>query len=115
MSSNRENFDDRSDAIDAGKCRMTMPLAISKRVFARWTLAGPVTLIAAVLMMASGPLWFPGGAAGIDNMVLPLVLFPAFWAIFFFYSLIEENLLRAALLMGAVILINAIVIYLQFA
>ena len=86
-----------------------------KRLLTRWILAGPATLIAAVLTMASGPLWFPKGAAEIDNMIFPLILFPAIWAFFFFYSLIEGNLLRASIIMAVVIALNAIIIYLQFA
>ena len=81
----------------------------------RWVMAGPLTLIAAVLTMASTPLWFPKGLAGIDHLIFSIVLFPAFWALFIFYALIEPKPVRGLIVLIAVILLNALVIYTQFA
>jgi hypothetical protein len=80
----------------------------------RWIMAGPLTLIAAVVTMASMPLWLPGGAAGIDNLIIPLLLFPALWAGYFLYSLMEARPLRGFVVIIALISLNAAVIYSRF-
>jgi hypothetical protein len=49
-------------------------------VLARWLQAGPAALVLSVLTMAALPLLLPQGAAGIDHLVLPVVLFPLIWA-----------------------------------
>ena len=72
---------------------------------ARWLLAGPGALLAALLFMTSMPVWFPAGTAGVNNIVLPPVLAPLFWAAAFTYTCIEENLLR-----GTVVIVSAIVV-----
>lgn len=69
----------------------------------RWLLAGPGALAAALLSMASMPLWLPAGAAGIDHLVLPIVLFPLIWSVAFFYACLDGRLGRAALVTVAVI------------
>ena len=71
----------------------------------RWLLAGPGALLAALLFMTSMPVWFPAGTAGVNNIVLPLVLAPLFWAAAFTYTCIEENLPR-----GTAVIISAIVV-----
>lgn len=69
---------------------------------ARWLLAGPIALGAAVATLAAMPLWLPAGDAGIDNIALPLILLPLIWAVPFFYACLEENLVRGgAVLVGA--------------
>jgi hypothetical protein len=60
----------------------------------RWLLAGTGALLAALATMAAMPVWLPGGAAGIDNIALPILLTPLLWAIPFFYACLEENLPR---------------------
>ncbi|MBA4284935.1 MAG: hypothetical protein C0434_05325 [Xanthomonadaceae bacterium] len=47
------------------------------------------------LVMAGGALWLPEGPARIDNMVLPIVLFPVIWAALFFYLMLDRRLARA--------------------
>lgn len=47
--------------------------------------------------MAGMALWLPGGAAGIDNLVLPLVLVPLIWAALFFHACLDARLGRVAL------------------
>ena len=76
----------------------------------RWLLAGPVTLILAVLVMAAAPVWMPAGKGGVDNLVLPILLFPAFWAIAFFYSLLEDKLLRAWIILLSLAVLNSAII-----
>lgn len=80
----------------------------------RWIMAGPLALIAAVVTMASMPLWLPVGAAGIDNLIFPILLFPALWAVFFLYALIEARPARGTAIITAIILTNAALIYSRF-
>lgn len=66
----------------------------------RWTriaLAGPGAVIVSLVVMAGMALWLPGGAAGIDNLVLPLVLVPLMWAGLFFHACLDRRLGRVAL------------------
>jgi uncharacterized membrane protein len=80
----------------------------------RWITAGPLTMAAAVLTMASTPLWWPKGAAGIDNLIFAILLFPAFWAIHIFYALMDSKPWRALFVIMTVIIVNALIIFLQF-
>lgn len=84
------------------------------RRWSRGLLAGPLAFVAAAAVMAGGALWMPRGAAGIDNIVLPIVLFPAIWAALFFYASLDRNLLRAWLLTLALLAANACAIALGF-
>lgn len=72
----------------------------------RWVLAGPVALAVAYVVMAAMPLWLPQGAAGIDHLILPLVLFPALWAAAFLYACLAENLGRASVILIGALLVN---------
>jgi hypothetical protein len=81
----------------------------------RGVLAGPVVFLAAAAVMAGGAVWIPGGAASIDNIVLPIVLFPAIWAALFFYACLDRRLLRAWLVTLALLGINAALIASEFA
>ena len=78
-----------------------------RSVVLRWLLAGPVALAVAFVVMAAMPLWFPQGAAGIDHLALPLILFPAIWAAAFFYACLAENLGRASVILIGALLVNA--------
>lgn len=77
-------------AADAGARR--------QRAWLRGLLAGPVVFLAAALVMCGAALWLPKGAAQIDNIVLPIVLFPAIWAALFFYAMLDRKLWRAWLI-----------------
>ena len=44
--------------------------------------------------MAGMALWLPGGAADIDNLVLPLVLVPLIWSMLFFHACLDSRLVR---------------------
>lgn len=76
--------------------------------------AGPLTLFAALATMAAAPVILPSGAAGIDHLILPILLFPAFWAAYFFYALLERNPVRGFAVITVMILANVLVIYRQF-
>ncbi len=73
----------------------------------RIVLAGPMVLVAAALVMCGGALWLPKGAAQIDNIVLPIVLFPLIWAVLFFYACLDRRLGRAWAVIGSVTALHA--------
>lgn len=77
------------------------------RKWLRIGFAGPGAVITALVMMAGMSLWLPGGAAGIDNLVLPLVLMPLIWAILFFHACLDSSLGRVALIAAGLIVVHA--------
>lgn len=85
------------------------------RVLARWLLAGPGAMIAAVLSISSMPLYFPEGAAGLDHLVFPLVLAPLIWAAACFYAVLDDNLWRATLIIAGAIIVQSAVTFSAFA
>lgn len=90
------------------------PVAGSARRWSRGLLAGPVAFITSAAVMAGGALWVPHGLARIDNIVLPIVLFPAIWAALFFYTCLDRLLLRAWLITLALLVVNGAMIASQF-
>ncbi|ATE66692.1 hypothetical protein [Rhizorhabdus dicambivorans] len=68
----------------------------SRRRWIRIFFAGPGAVIVALAVMAGMALWLPGGAAGIDNLILPLVLVPLIWAGLFFHACLDSSLARVA-------------------
>ncbi|MFT3966200.1 MAG: hypothetical protein QM690_09985 [Sphingobium sp.] len=77
------------------------------RHWVRIALAGPGAVIVALVMMAGMALWLPGGAAGIDNLVLPLVLVPLLWAGLFFHACLDRRLARVALVAFGLFVVHA--------
>ncbi|ARR53115.1 hypothetical protein HY78_06455 [Rhizorhabdus wittichii DC-6] len=69
--------------------------------------AGPGAVIVALVVMAGMALWLPGGAAGIDNLVLPLVLVPLIWAALFFHACLDSRLGRVALVAVGLFAVHA--------
>ncbi len=67
-------------------------------IWPRVLLAGPWTLVAAFVVMAGMATWLPAGAAQVDNLIMPLVLFPLIWVILFFAACLDANLRRATLI-----------------
>ena len=78
----------------------------SRRLWIRFILAGPVAILVALTLLAGMPLWLPGGAAGIDNLAVPLVLAPLIWAGLFFHACLDRNLARVALVAAALFLVH---------
>lgn len=91
-----------------------MAMTMDSNRILRWITAGPIAVLGAVTTMAAAPSWMPAGAAGIDNLVFPIILFPAFWAVLTLYSLLEAKPMRALAVLACVVAVNAIVIYRQF-
>lgn len=61
----------------------------------RFWLAGPVAFVLAILVMLGMSVWFPKGQAQVDNIILPMIVFPLIWAILFFYAYLDRRLKRA--------------------
>jgi len=85
-----------------------------RRLWMRIILAGPVAIIVALTLLAGMPLWLPGGAAGIDNLVVPLVLAPLIWAALFFHACLDRSLARVALVAGALFLVHGALVASSF-
>lgn len=81
-----------------------------RRFWSRFALAGPMAFVCASLLMAGGALWLPGGRAQIDNLVLPIVLFPAIWACVFFYAMLDRRIGRAWAVLGGLCVLHAAMI-----
>ncbi|MET0362263.1 MAG: hypothetical protein ABW048_11010 [Sphingobium sp.] len=76
------------------------------RLRVRIAFAGPGAVIVALVVMAGMTLWLPGGTAGIDNLVLPLVLVPLVWAGLFFHACLDRRIGRVALVALGLLLVH---------
>lgn len=95
--------------VPEGVGQKTLPLANalkSRPRLVRWLLCGPVVFIATVLVMMGMAFWLPAGAAGVDHIALPVLLFPLIWAGLFFYALIDDSLLRALSVVAVLIILH---------
>jgi len=81
-----------------------------RQPWARIILAGPVALVVALTLLAGMPLWLPGGAAGIDNLIMPLVFAPLIWAALFFHACLDRSLVRVAVIAGLLFLVHGALI-----
>lgn len=63
--------------------------------------------------MAGGALWVPPGAAQINNLVLPIVLFPLLWSALFLYACLDRKLGRAYAIIGALAVVNGLLLSLH--
>ncbi|MEM9315094.1 MAG: hypothetical protein AAGA95_10740 [Pseudomonadota bacterium] len=77
-------------------------------LWARWLIAGPLTIVTAILVMAGAPTWLPEGPGGVDHIAFPILLFPAIWAGLFLYALMESRQWRSFTLMLVLCVLNAI-------
>ncbi|MCC2604674.1 hypothetical protein [Planctobacterium marinum] len=80
----------------------------------RFWLTGPVTLVVALVVMLAMAAWFPPGAGKVNNIVMPLVMFPLIWSALFFYTYLTDKLAKAGWIMLALFLVNSVVLALQF-
>lgn len=72
----------------------------------RVLLAGPVALGVAMLVALVMPLWVPAGVGKVDNLVMPLVLFPLIWAVLFFHACLDASIRRVAILALALAVVH---------
>ena len=77
------------------------------RKWIRIGFAGPGAIIISLVVMAGMALWLPRGVAGIDNLVLPLVLVPLIWAMLFFHACLDSRLSRIALVAIGLFVVHA--------
>lgn len=77
------------------------------RKWTRIALAGPGAVVVTIIMMAGMTIWLPGGAAGIDNLVLPLVLMPLIWAALFFHACLDRRIGRVAFVAIGLLAVHA--------
>jgi hypothetical protein len=82
-------------------------MSVRMRKWIRIGFAGPGAVIVALVVMAGMALWLPGGAAGIDNLVLPLVLVPLIWAGLFFHACLDSRLARVAIVAIGLLAVHA--------
>ena len=83
----------------------------------KWTrigFAGPGAVIIALVVMAGMSLWLPGGDAGIDNLVLPLVLVPLIWAGLFFHACLDARLDRVVVVALGLLALHAAIVAHKF-
>lgn len=80
------------------------------RKWIRIGFAGPGAIIVALVIMAGMVLWLPQGAAGIDNLVMPLILLPLIWAALFFHACLDSRLGRVALVAIGLFAVHAALI-----
>ncbi|MEO9902096.1 MULTISPECIES: hypothetical protein [Alphaproteobacteria] len=74
----------------------------------RWILCCPGAFVASAAIMAVLPLWLPHGAAEIDHLVFPILMFPGIWAAVFFYACLERDLIRATSVITALIAVTGL-------
>ena len=90
------------------------PTRSRRRAWLRGVLAGPLAFVAATLLMLGSTVWLPSGAAQIDNLVLPIVLFPLIWTALFLYALLAERLGRAYIVVTVLCVVHAALIATHF-
>jgi hypothetical protein len=76
------------------------PTGSRSRAWLRGLLAGPVVLLASCAILAGSALWIPGGQAQINNLALPILLFPLIWTLLFLYAFLDRRLARAYAVVG---------------
>lgn len=80
----------------------------------RWVLAGPVTLIIAIAIMASSSTIGGGETPSFNAIAFAAISFPAFWGALFFYYLLEERPIRAMAVTLALLAANGAILYSTF-
>jgi hypothetical protein len=92
-------------------------MSISPRLFlknGRFWLTGPATLFVSLLVMLGMAVWFPPGAGNVNNIMMPLVMFPLIWAVLFFYTYLTNNMRKAWWLLLALFIVNSAILAVQF-
>lgn len=82
------------------------PLVGKRGLVLRWVLALPVALVASLLVMGALPHVMPEGSAGVDHLVIPVMLFPGIWGGLVFYVVWTERLGRASMVMASVMVLS---------
>ncbi|MBU2878112.1 MULTISPECIES: hypothetical protein [Alteromonadaceae] len=80
----------------------------------RFWLSGPATLVVSLLFMLAMAVWFPPGAGHVNNIMMPMFMFPLIWAILFFYTYLTTNLQKAQWLLATLFVANSAILAFQF-
>lgn len=84
------------------------------RSFFHVLLAGPVVLIVSLFVVLAIPLWFPPGPGKVDNLVIPVLIFPLIWVMLFIHACMDTRLLRVTMLSACLLVVNGSMIALKF-
>ncbi|TPV55692.1 hypothetical protein FJ444_16360 [Aestuariibacter sp. GS-14] len=82
--------------------------------YPRFWLSGPATLIVSLVVMLAMVAWFPPGAGNVNNIIMPLVMFPLIWAVLFFYTYLTRHMHQAWWILGGLLILNSAVLAWQF-
>ena len=77
--------------------------------WARVILAGPLVFLCSLALMGGANLWLPPGAGGVNDIVLPILLYPAVWTGLFFYACLERRIGRGYAIVGGLTALHALV------
>jgi hypothetical protein len=91
----------------------TVPPASVAQRWARVILAGPLVLLCSLGIMGGANLWWPPGDGGVDDIVMPILLYPAVWTALFFYACFERRIGRGYAIVGGLTALHAIVFALR--
>lgn len=80
----------------------------------RFWLCGPFVLLVSLLFMLAMAVWFPPGAGKVNNIIMPLVMFPLIWATLFFYCYLGNNLIKIFRILLLLLLLNGAILAFQF-
>jgi hypothetical protein len=92
---------------------MVPPSTSAARRWARVILAGPLVLLSSLGIMGGASLWLPPGDGGVNDIVLPILLYPAVWTGLFFYACFEQRLGRGYAIVGGLAALHAIALALR--
>jgi 4-amino-4-deoxy-L-arabinose transferase-like glycosyltransferase len=77
-------------------------------------LAGPLAFVVSVVVMLGMAVWFPPGIGMINNIIMPLVLFPLLWAVCFFYAYMSSSLKRVGMVFLAILIAHGALFFAHF-
>jgi hypothetical protein len=66
------------------------------------------------MFMLAMAVWYPPGAGNVNNIMMPLVLFPLIWAISFFYTYLATDMRKAQIWLILLFVINSAILAFQF-
>jgi hypothetical protein len=80
----------------------------------RFWLAGPLAFVVSVIVMLGMAVWFPPGIGMINNIIMPLVLFPLLWAVCFFYGYMSNKLKQVGMVFFAIFVAHGALFFVHF-
>jgi 4-amino-4-deoxy-L-arabinose transferase-like glycosyltransferase len=70
--------------------------------------------VVSVVVMLGMAVWFPPGIGMINNIIMPLVLFPLLWAVCFFYAYMSRNLKPVGAVFLAIFIAHGALFFVHF-